>query len=650
MIKHLGTIGLVVFMSNVLVAQQDTIHLKPALVSELRINQHGIGSKVEVLDSAKLQFKVNQDLSSVLSELSPVYIKSYGPGNLATTSFRGGSASHTVLVWNGFTINSPSNGLVDLSLIPVNLHDKISIQYGPSTTLWGSGAIGGAILLDSKPHFSSGWKANYSIVTSVFDSFNNINGYSNAAGVSYGNTRHFTSLKLWNRKNNNEYEYPASFKNESSYSINRNAEVKNQGGTVDWFWRLSPRQSIDAHYWYQFVDRDVAPTIFEANNHSNLKESTHRFGIHYSLGLKNSLLNIRTAGFHLDMLFANDDLEDSPSKSQTIISEIEWSKSIDKKYFISFGFNQNFNRSGSKNYVEILPLSGGQLVFKSQNRWAAFGAFKTNLLRNQLAASLSIRQEWVDGQKIPFIFNVGFDYRLIKALSLKVNWARLYRTPNINDLYWNPGGNPDLLPEKGYSAEFTLSVNLPLAKDWNFAFNYTNYYKRVQNWIQWAPGIIWTPQNLLEVESYGLETDLLIGYTSGNWKYTFSGRYAYTLAHNIKEGNTLSDNIGKQLIYTPIYTVGFRFNVDYKAFQIGYNQQYTGFTFISTDHEEYLSPYRPANIRFAYRKKIKLHQLALWFSVNNLYNEGYAIVAARPMPLRNYTLGLSINLNQKQSK
>jgi iron complex outermembrane receptor protein len=632
-------------------AQQDTIRLEPAIVSEFRIEQHSIGSKVQQLDSSLLQFKTTGDISSVLAELTPIYIKSHGPGNLTTTSFRGGSASHTLLVWNGFTINSPSNGLVDLSLVPVGLHDNISIQYGPSTTLWGSGAVGGTILLDSKANFGSGWKSDYSVTSSLFDNFRSINGNSHTLGFSYGNSRHFTSIRLWSRVNDNVYQYPIPFQEESSYEYNRNARVDNKGTLLNWFWRLTPRQSIDLHYWYQFVDRNIAPTIFEDNNNSRLTEGSHRLGIHYLMDLKGgALLNIRSAFFASDLLFTSDDLEDSPNKTRTFINEIEWSQSVDKKHFISLGLNENFNKSGSKNYAKILPQNGGDVTYRTQNRWAVFGAFKSLLLKNKLKGSISLRQEWLNGRTVPFTYNLGFDYQLLKPINLKINIARLFRTPNLNDLYWNPGGNSALLPEKGYSVEFTTSLNPSVPKNWNLKFNYTNYYKRVENWIQWTPGIIWTPQNLLEVESYGLETDFSSSYKTGHWTYQLSGKYAYTLAHNIKEGNILTDNIDKQLIYTPIYSAGVRFGIQYSTFMLQYSQQYIGFTFTSTDHEEFLPPYRPANIRFSYRKKISLHMALVWFSVNNLLNEGYAVVAARPMPLRNYTIGLTINLNQKQSR
>ena len=38
-----------------------------------------------------------------------------------------------------------------------------------------------------------------------------------------------------------------------------------------------------------------------------------------------------------------------------------------------------------------------------------------------------------------------------KILQLKGSMAYNYRFPSMNDLYWRPGGNPEVKPEEGYS-------------------------------------------------------------------------------------------------------------------------------------------------------------------------------------------------------
>src|SRR4051812_12993113 len=103
-------------------AQKETtdssFHLKEVIVTSNRLVNFSAGTKVNDIDSLALAQHNSTNLADLLADESPVFIKSYGLGSLATTSFRGGSANHTAILWNGFNINSPMNGQLDLSLVP----------------------------------------------------------------------------------------------------------------------------------------------------------------------------------------------------------------------------------------------------------------------------------------------------------------------------------------------------------------------------------------------------------------------------------------------------------------------------------------------------------------------------------------------------
>src|SRR5690606_5715624 len=134
----------------------DTIALHNVVIVAPRLSDFASGLKTQAIDSATMARYRPADLGTLLEMESPIFIKSYGLGSLATTSFRGGSANHTAVLWNGFNIGSPMNGQIDLSLVPVGIADEVSIQYGGASALWGSGAVGGSVLLNSTPVFDSG--------------------------------------------------------------------------------------------------------------------------------------------------------------------------------------------------------------------------------------------------------------------------------------------------------------------------------------------------------------------------------------------------------------------------------------------------------------------------------------------------------------
>ena len=113
------------------------------------------GLKVQKIDSMNLARFQYQNLSDFLQFQAPIALKSYGSGQLTTISFRGTSASHTAVLWNGLNINSPTVGLSDLSTIPLMGFDQMAIQYGSSASCVGSDAVGGSILLSSVPNWNN---------------------------------------------------------------------------------------------------------------------------------------------------------------------------------------------------------------------------------------------------------------------------------------------------------------------------------------------------------------------------------------------------------------------------------------------------------------------------------------------------------------
>ena len=97
---------------NVLNAQLDTIQwLKEVEVTAERIDLTDIGKHTDQIDSSILLVKHYQNLATALAMETPLYVRSYGAGTLATLGIRGGSASHTQILWNGIPLRNPMVGL-----------------------------------------------------------------------------------------------------------------------------------------------------------------------------------------------------------------------------------------------------------------------------------------------------------------------------------------------------------------------------------------------------------------------------------------------------------------------------------------------------------------------------------------------------------
>jgi iron complex outermembrane receptor protein len=129
----------------------------------------------------------------------------------------------------------------------------------------------------------------------------------------------------------------------------------------------------------------------------------------------------------------------------------------------------------------------------------------------QLQLSVQLRQDFVSDHTSPLIYTFGVNYRPLEKhnLVLRGNFARNYHHPTLNDMYWQPGGNPDLRPEEGYTGEVTVLWE-KAAEERSVSTSLTGYYSRISDWILWLPGFkgYWEPVNLSEVRSYGLEYQL----------------------------------------------------------------------------------------------------------------------------------------------
>ncbi len=146
----IATTGLLVFLltSSAFADITDTIYtIEEIQVKANRLEQYLIGSSVQQIDSQTLNNYQSQSLAELLSHQSLVSVKTYGPGGVAGISIRGGGSHHASVIWNGINIQSPMNGEVNFSTLPVSFIDKAYIQFGGATTLFGSGTATGSIFI-----------------------------------------------------------------------------------------------------------------------------------------------------------------------------------------------------------------------------------------------------------------------------------------------------------------------------------------------------------------------------------------------------------------------------------------------------------------------------------------------------------------------
>jgi iron complex outermembrane receptor protein len=286
-----------------------------------------------------------------------------------------------------------------------------------------------------------------------------------------------------------------------------------------------------------------------------------------------------------------------------------------------------------------------------QNRISVFASYKIHTKNDSWNAVLSARQEFIDGKAIPFTPSLGIKGKFLHYFYLKANVAKHYRIPTFNDLYWAQGGNPDLQAENGWNEEASLE-HLYAAKYISWELSATAFNRNIDNWIIWLPNTfgIWSPKNMLQVWSRGLEYKAKINLKKEKFNFQISGLYNYVLSTNEKAAAASDASLGKQLIYVPIQNAQGSATIGYKGTSLSYTQIYTGYRYTLSDNTKYLKPYTVGNVSVSQTFSLSTSKIKVFARFNNVWREAYQVLAYRAMPLFNYQVGLSLIFNQPNQK
>ncbi len=628
------------FSSFSAISAQDTIHLNAVEISAER-QERIKGSKTVRFDQSVLDYAVPVSLGELLSLSSSIFIKSYGEGSLATPSFRGTGASHTDVLWNGINLNSPMLGNSDFSKIPVFLADNINIAFGGGSLAETSGGLGGSISIGSQAPWNKRFFvdvtqeiASFSTYKTFVKTGGSTQNFAAQTGVFY--IRSANDFTFTNNVNGNQN----SFKDARKY-----ANYEQYGLTQDLFFKINNYQIISAKIWAQHNFRKIpAPIIVSSNN--GAESETDDF-IHAVLDWKysknRSTLNISTGYSYDDMEYENlNKLQDplSVNKVQQWMLNTEYELK-DTRWHWKSGIRYDYAFANSNQYKEN----------HDRNQVSAFSEFQY-AFTSRLLASAVLREEFTDESLSPLLFSIGIDYQLLQKeqLFLKANISNNYHLPSLNDLYWNPGGNPDLQAERGYSAELGLSYKKTYAKNWHIAEEITGFAMRVKDWILWQPNpasAYWSPQNLKEVHSYGAEWVSKILYQKNKWK--FDNQSSFSLTRSINKTavyqNDLSKN--KQLIYVPEILCSNQFYVYYGNWYASWMIHYTGTRYITSSNDRWLEAYTLNDVGIGRLFKIKKINLQCAFKIQNMFDVSYQSIAWQPMPGRSFALDVRIKFENR---
>ena len=637
----------------------DTLRIHPITIFAKSVVKEEAGRTSSKIDSISMIKALTSNLSDLISQNTPIFIKDYGRGAMATASFRGTAPSHTQVTWNGINLNSPMLGMVDFSTIPVYFTDNVTLLHGSGSLSEQSGALGGLVKLDN----TVDWNNNLSgrLLSGIgsygtFDEFFKIRG---------GNKKIQTQTRAFFNYSDNDYSFvnkliadidPKTGKYLYPTQRNLNSQYKNYGVLQELYFRPTERTVLTVRYWFQHIDRSLPRLLTNESdinvNINSQSENSHRTIAEYKYyGHKGTLnlkigANIQLSNYQLkNKVSGTSDqiVTDSHSRSATYLFKANYNYQFSDNLSITTSANSDINSVNSINS----PPNGSSSGYDVQRGDHSFSFQISKSFNDQVSANLMVREDIIGGKSSPIIPTAGIEYHPFKdkGFFYKGSVARNYHQPSLNDLYYIPGGNPLLKAEEGLMADLGSGYG-GIIRGINFHASVSGYCSGINNWIIWLPTPqgYWEPYNMKRVNTGGIEFNSGISGKLGLFEYNLKGNYAWTRSINRDDPRNWADeSVGKQLPFIPKNSANVVANLSWTEYHITwlwtyYSERYTTSSNDKTSRFDVLYPYFMNNLDFGKEIQLNKSKFDIELKILNLFNESYRTVLQNPMPGRNYSL------------
>ena len=632
-----------------------------------------IGTQQTKFDSVILKENIALSMADILTFNSSIFVKSYGRATLSTVSFRGTSPSHTQVTWNGMRINNPMLGMTDFSMIPSYFIDDASLLHGTSSVNETGGGLGGAVKMSTTPAQNEGFGLQYIQGVGSFKTFDEF------LRLTYGNNHWQVSTRAVLSTSPNDYKYRNHDKKENIYDEEMNIvdqyypiERNRSGSYRDFhllqevYYNTGRGDRLGLNAWYINSNRELPMLTTDYGEEMDFdnrqREQTFR-GIFSWDHLRSNWKVAAKAGYIYTWM-AYDYKRDvgngimahmtrSRSKINTIYGQAEGEYYIGKKWLFtaSVSAHQHIVESQDKNIILQEGNKGIVGYYRARFELSGSASIKWRPIE-RLGFSAVIREELCGKEWTPIIPAFFVDGVLSKAgnITAKASISRNFRFPTLNDLYFLPGGNPNLRKESGWSYDAGVSFAVGKAGIYSLRGSASWFDSYVHDWILWLPTTkgFFSPKNIKDVHAYGVELQANLDVAlSKEWALSLDGTYSWTPSINHGEPISAADqSIGKQLPYVPKHSSTITGRISWRKWSFLYKWCYYSERFTMSSNDISLTGKLPdyfmSNISLEKILSFRWADLSLKGTINNLFNEEYLSVLSRPMPGINFEFFVGI--------
>ncbi|HKK00629.1 MAG TPA: TonB-dependent receptor, partial [Desulfuromonadales bacterium] len=474
-----------------------------------------VAASVTVIDSAQIADSGATDLSQVLRDVAGLQVIPYGPaGSLSTVSLRGSESDQVLILLDGVRLNSPQNGLFDLSALPVPLSDidRIEVVRGPASTLYGSSAVGGVIQIFTKKATPTP-SARVDLSTGSND--------TRSAGFSVSQQK-------------GPFSYAVSADRDHSLGYRTNSALDQNRLDGRFSLELPADFSLQLRAYHLQKDIGVPGPVTSPSLLAHQKDGD----TYLTMELKGPAgpwhLSLRTVYDRLDNRYRDPQWStDTHSLVQTRGVEVHGN--------VELGIQRlTLGGEAYRDSLSSTSISGNH----QQTRWAGYGQ-DTIVLPAKAVLELGVRYDANSDFSNEASPRAALILPVTSSTRLRLSVGRSYRAPTLNDRFWSDPwdhGNPDLKPEMAW--EYELGIEQQLGAKGRLSL--AGFRRDVRDLIQWQSdqNYIWSPQNIGRARIWGGEAEL--SYRLVQWM-SVGGTYTYLLPRDLTSGGIVANKARNQL-------------------------------------------------------------------------------------------------------
>ena len=540
------------------------------------------------------------DLSSAsayLTKDSRFILKQYSPGSVVTSSFGGASSEQSRVLWDGIDISSMASGVLDLSLVPASMLSSSALYNGINGgAIAPMGSVGALNLTATIPK-GRGTSTLFS-ASSIGD-----RGFFGHSWGNIGTVRYQSSLRSTLGTNNYPYTIGNLSGTLNGNSFNDLTYLQSfQGKLSRWNWQST--------LWYTQSEKDNSGSVLTPNYINHLEDEMLRFK--YAL---------RNRSNQWQVYLSREWQAYTDTNSSWIIQDTNRYSQATLQY------------SYRKEYQELF-LTANYFSADGSNRDAH--AFLPHALYN---LRLSKKDKVVlKGAGYQNNAHVGAHYVRTTSRGDFQNQFALgtyYRLPTLNELYWNPGGNPDLDAERSYGMKYSLR------RKGNLRLNLTSDQLYYDKMIQWTPGSSgnWSPQNYYSVYTSSTTMTLARNWAKFNANMNLTHQFSRVLA-------TMNNDpaiVGKSLIYRPVLQAVYTSEIKLPKGTLQLRSFYTGLRHTLRDNSAVGEISAQYWWVLAYTLSGANNRWSLLLQVDNVFNNERQYYQYFPMPGRSFNINFKLN-------